>query len=577
MRTKKEDYPLSPVNPIESLHDMLVQSTERFRNQLALEDLNPTPMPRLSYGELYDQVLKFGAALQNMGLRERDHIAVISENRVQWGITYLAATIFNYVVVPIDSKLKENEIITILHASDAKAAVFSEPFRDMFVEFRSSVTDLNFLIDMDLADQGNGVFSMTTMLCSEIAEKAKEKIPKVDPEEVSVIVFTSGSMGNAKGVMLSQSNICTNIMDMRKMVQLFPGDRFLSVLPIHHTYECTCGLLCPLSAGCSVRYARSLKSVVEDMKRVRPTMLLGVPLLYEKMYRRITAGIKEKKMAAALIPTLRSLSGFLESFGIEEVRRRIFAEIHEKFGGAIRLFIAGGAAVDPKIARGLRSFGFAFLQGYGLTETSPILAVNRPRHFKDEAAGLPLPSVELQIVDKDEHGRGEIIAKAPSVMLGYYKNEKATREVLKEGWFHTGDIGFLDPDGFLHISGRKKNVIVARNGENVYPEELEEKILKVPFVLESVVFSGKNRDGDEEIRAVIVPNAEKFIEYAQAENRELTGQLVEKIIQDEIRKLNQTLPGHQVIRKVEIQEREFEKTTTQKIKRYLLHQEDSTH
>lgn len=577
MKATKEGYPLYPVHPIESFHDMLLQSTERYRQQPAVEDLHPTPIPRLTYGQLYDHVVKMGAALQNLGLRERDHIAVVSENRVQWGLTYLAATIFNYVVVPIDSKLKENEIITILHASDAKAAVFSESFRDMFSEFRSSVTGLNCLIDMDLADQRQGIFSMTGLLSGEDPEKAKEKIPKGNPEEVSVIVFTSGSMGKTKGVMLSQKNICTNIMDMRKMVQLIPGDRFLSVLPIHHTYECTCGFLCPLSSGSSVHYARSLKTVVEDMKRVRPTLLLAVPLLYEKMYRRIAAGIKEKKFASALIPTLRSVSGLLETLGMKDTRRRIFAEIHAKFGGAIRLFIAGGAAVDRKTARGLRSFGFSFIQGYGLTETSPILAVNRPLNFKDEAAGLPMPSVQLKIVDPDRHGRGEIAAKAPSVMLGYYKNEKATREAIQDGWFHTGDIGFLDPDGFLHISGRKKNVIVGRNGENVYPEELEEKILKIPFVLETVVFGEKNRQGDEEIGAVIVPNAEKFIEYSQTENRELTGRLVEKIIHEEIRKLNRTLPGHKVIRRIEIQEREFEKTTTQKIKRYLLHQEDSTH
>ncbi len=577
MKALKADYPLSPVQPIASFEDMLRQSKDRFGSALALQDLSSRPVSRLSYDELLDGVLKFGASLQSLGLREREHIALISESRVQWGLAYLAATIFNYVVIPIDSKLKENEIVKILHASDARAAVFSESYRDMFAEFRSSIPEMHCLIDMDLEEQSNGILSMTELLRKAPAEIPAERLPKVQTEEVSVIVFTSGSMGNAKGVMLSQKNICTNIMDMRRMVQLFPTDRFLSVLPIHHTYECTCGLLCPLSAGCSIHYARSLKTVVEDMKRVRPTMLLGVPLLYEKMFRRITAGIREKKMTAALVPTLRSLSGFLETLGIEEVRRRIFSEIHEKFGGSIRLFIAGGAAVDPKTARGLRSFGFSFLQGYGLTETSPILAVNRPRRFKDEAAGLPLPSLEVRIADPDEHGRGEIVARGPSVMLGYYKNERATREVLRDGWFYTGDIGFLDTDGFLHISGRKKNVIVARNGENVYPEELEEKILKIPFVLESVVLGSRSREGDEEIQAVVVPNAEKFIEYSREENCELNKALVEKVIMEEIRKLNRTLPGHQVIRKVEIREQEFEKTTTQKIKRYLLHQEDSTH
>lgn len=576
MKTTNETYPLHQVSFIDSFHDILKQSVDRYQNKLALEDLNPTPIPRLSYLELYEHVIKFGAALQHVGLKERDHIAVIGENRVQWAIIYLAATIFNYVIVPIDSKLKENDIVTILHASDSKAAVFSESYRDMFMGFRHTVKGLKYLIDMDLRSKENGILSMMELLGKEHAKSSKAKTPTVNPDDVSVIVFTSGSMGNAKGVMLSQRSICTNLMAMRKMVEIFPEDRFLSVLPIHHTYECTCGFLCPLSAGASAHYARSLKTVVEDMQKVRPTLLLGVPLLYDKMYRRITAGIREKKIAAALVPTLKSVSGLLETLGLREARRKIFEEIHEKFGGAIRLFIAGGAAVDPMTAEGLRSFGFTFLQGYGLTETSPILTVNRPRNFKDEAAGLPLPTVELKIVDQDEHGRGEIIARGPTIMKGYYKNDKATSDVVKDGWFYTGDIGYIDHAGFLHISGRKKNVIVARNGENVYPEELEEKIMKIPFVLECVVYGFKNKEGDEEVGAIIVPNAERFIEYSQHERAELSSQLIEKVLNDEIRKLNETLPGHQVIRRVKIQEGEFEKTTSLKIRRHLVHPEDST-
>jgi long-chain acyl-CoA synthetase len=574
MKTTNEDYPLHQVSFIDSFHSMLKQSVERHGDKLALEDLNPTPIPRLSYVQLHEYVLKFGAALRHLGLKERDHIAVISENRVQWGIAYLAATVFNYVVVPIDSKLKENEIVTILHASDSKAAVFSESYRDMFVEFRHSVKALKYLIDMDLQEKGNGILSMMELLGKQHADSPKVKISPVNPDDVSVIVFTSGSMGNAKGVMLSQRSICVNLMDMRKMVEILPEDRFLSVLPIHHTYECTCGFLCPLSAGASAHYARSLKTVVEDMQRVHPTLLLGVPLLYDKMYRRITAGIEEKKLTAALVPTLKSVSNLLETFGMKAMRRKIFEEIHDKFGGSIRLFIAGGAAVDPKTAEGLRSFGFTFLQGYGLTETSPILAVNRTRNFKDEAAGLPLPSIQLKIVDRDEHGRGEIVASGPTMMKGYYRNDKATCEVLKDGWFYTGDIGHIDNDGFLHISGRKKNVIIARNGENVYPEELEEKITKIPFVLECVVYGFKNNAGDEGVGAIIVPNAEKFIEYSQHKHEELSSHLIARILNDEIRKLNETLHGHQVIRRVRIQEGEFEKTTTQKIKRYLVQPED---
>lgn len=576
MKTINRDYPYYDVEPISTLGEMLTRSVEKYPNKLALEDLNPTPIPRVTYRELYDHVLAFGTALRRLGLKERDHVAFIGENRVQWGITHLACVTSNMVAVPIDKNLKENDIVNILHVSDAKAAVFSEPFRDMFIEFKHSVKAIKYLIDMDLPVKQDGVHSMTELMSKARREERHPRFAVTNPDNVAVIVFTSGSMGHAKGVMMSQRNLCTNLMDMRRMIYLGPEDRFLSVLPMHHTYEGTCGFLCPLYAGASVHYARSLKTVLEDMQRARPTIFLGVPLMYDKMYRRIRVAIEERKLTKALVPPLKTIAGWLEALGAEGVRKKIFAEIHQTFGGAIRLFIAGGAAPDPQVMKGMRSFGFTILQGYGLTETSPILTVNREFNFKDEAAGLPLPSVEIKIANPDVHGHGEIIARGPSIMLGYYKNEAATREVLRDGWFYTGDIGYFDRDGFLHINGRKKNVIVARNGENVYPEELEEKVNKIPFVLESVIYGAKDEKNDEEIRVMVVPNAEAFIEHAQKHNVEVTTELIEKIIVEEIRKLNTQLLGHQQIKKVRIREKEFEKTTTQKIKRYLIKQEDST-
>ncbi|MER3525101.1 MAG: long-chain fatty acid--CoA ligase [Ignavibacteria bacterium] len=577
MKTIKNNYPYYDVEPISTLAEMLTKSVEKYPNKLALEDLNPTPIARVTYRELYDHVLMFGSAMKSLGLKERDHIAFIGENRVQWAITHLACVTFNFVAVPIDKNLEENDIVNILHVSDAKAAVFSESFRDMFIEFKHAVKALKYLIDMDLPKKQGGVHSMTEMIEEARRAVRHPQFTRTNPDDVAVIVFTSGSMDRAKGVMMSQSNLCTNLMDMRRMIRLGPDDRFLSVLPMHHTYEGTCGFLCPLYAGASVHYARSLKTVLEDMQRARPTIFLGVPLMYDKMYRRIMAAIEEKKIAKTLLPSLKAVAGWLETLGAESIRKKIFAEIHETFGGAIRLFIAGGAAPDPHVMKGMRSFGFKILQGYGLTETSPILTVNREFTFKDEAAGLPLPSVEIRIANPDAKGHGEIIARGPSIMLGYYKNEAATREVLKDGWFFTGDLGYFDEDGFLHIHGRKKNVIVARNGENVYPEELEDKVNKIPFVLESVVFGAKNEKNDEEIHVMIVPNAEAFIAYAQKHHVEVTTELIEHMLNDEIRKLNAELLGHQQIKKVIVREKEFEKTTTQKIKRYLIQQEDSMH
>ena len=576
MKPLDEEYPLFPVPHIDSFRDMLRGSSERHGAKLALEDLNETPIRSASYRELADLVVRFGRALRRIGLEERDHVAVVAENRVQWAIAYLAATTFNFVVIPIDKSLKQNEIVTILHASDAKAIVYSEGMRDAVLTLAPSVKGLRVFVDMDLPERDGRAHSMTELIAAE-PDGGASGFPAVDPGAVSVIVFTSGAMGRAKGVMLSQRNIVSNLMAMTSMVELLPSDRFLSVLPIHHTYECTCGFLCPLTAGSSVHFARSLKTVVEDLQKVRATILLAVPLLYDKMFRRIQAGIAEKRLASLLVKPMAGVASAAETVGIEGLRRRMFATIHEKLGGEIRILIVGGAAPNPEISQGMRSFGFTLLQGYGLTETSPIVALNRLRKFRDDAAGLPLPNVEVRIADPDEEGRGEIVVRGPSVMLGYYKNEEATRQVLREGWFYTGDYGFVAPDGFLHVSGRKKNVIVAANGKNVFPEELEDQVNALPFVLESVVYGVRGPTGDEEICVMVVPNAETIYEHAEKTGLEITREWIEDVVGKGIRDLNRHLPLHKQIRRVRIKEGEFEKTTTQKIKRYLIHQEDTTH
>jgi len=398
-----------------------------------------------------------------------------------------------------------------------------------------------------------------------------DDLPKLNPEEMAEIIFTSGSLGRAKGVMLSQRNLAANLMAMTKLINIRDDDRFLMVLPIHHTYACTCGFLCPLFAGGSVHYARSLKTVVEDLQQVHATILLGVPLLYEKMFKRIHKSIEEKKLLATLIGPLIKATDFVEKAGWKSFKRQVFKEIHVKFGGSIRLFIAGGAAPDPLVAKGLREFGFSFVQGYGLTETAPILTLNQLDNFKDNAAGIPLPGVSIQIHDPDQFGVGEIWAKGPNVMLGYYKNPTQTKEVFENGWFKTGDIGKIDEDGFLHISGRKKNVIISKSGENVYPEELEDLLNRSPYVLECLVYGERDKKLGEIIAVQVVVDAEAFIEISETKKIEITPELINKIIADEIAKVNGQTAQFKQIKKFYIRDREFEKTTTQKVKRFLVH------
>jgi long-chain acyl-CoA synthetase len=568
----KSPIRLFEVHHIDSIQDMLIKSADLYKDKLAMEDLTTYPISKLSYKELLDQVLRFGKGLENLGIKPGTHISLIGENRVQWGIAYLTAMTFNHVIVPIDKNLSVNEILNIIHESDSEVIIFSETFASMLKESKSVFKNLKHFISMDLLSENEWVISMPQLIKESLPAHISE-LPKVDPDETAEIIFTSGSLGRAKGVMLSQKNIASNLMAMTKMIQITKDDRFLSVLPIHHTYECTCGFLCPLFSGASVHYARSLKTVSEDMQKAKPTVFLGVPLLYDKLFKRVMKNIQEDKIKSKIVPPLIKLSSLAEKVGWKSLPKKIFKELHERFGGNVRLFFVGGAAPDPKVAKGLREFGFNFVQGYGLTETSPILTLNQIDNFKDDAAGIPLSGIEIKINNPTPDGVGEIFAKGPSIMLGYYKNEMLTNEVIEDGWFKTGDLGYIDKDGFLHISGRKKNVIIAKDGHNVFPEEIEDILHRSPYILEVLVIGEKDSKRDEVITAQIVTDAEAFIEYSNKNNVPITKERIYEIIDKEIKEVNKELPVHKQIRKFYIREKEFEKTTTQKIKRYLVSKE----
>jgi long-chain acyl-CoA synthetase len=563
-----KEYPRYVVPSITSIQDMLLRSAKVYGDKLALEDLADTPISNVSFKQLHDYMIRFGKALFEIGIKERDHIAVISENRVQWSMTYFTSMCFNMVIIPIDKNLNHNEILNIIHESEATAIVFSDGYEALMKEKRDSLLNLKYYINMDSKEHKHGILSMTKMIEKQSA--AIERLPFVNPDVMTEIIFTSGSLGRAKGVMLTQKNIASNLMAMTSMIKIVPEDRFLSVLPIHHKYECTCGLLCPLYAGASAHYARSLKTVVDDLQKVKATILLGVPLLYDKMFKKIYKGIQEDKLKSVIVPPLISLTNIFESFGWKSSKRLIFKELHHKFGGHIRLFIAGGAAPDPKVAKGLRELGFNFVQGYGLTETSPIVALNRLYSFKDNAAGLPLPGLEIKINNPNDVGIGEIYIKGDSVMLGYYKNQKLTDDAFDDGWFRTGDIGYFDEDGFLRINGRQKNVIISKSGENVFPEEIEDILNRNPFVQESMVYGEQDEKHTEIIAVQIVTDAEAFIEYSEKNKVKITPELVNDIISEAVKETNKELPAFKQIRKFYVRDSEFEKTTTQKIKRYLV-------
>jgi long-chain acyl-CoA synthetase len=552
---------------IKSIQELLLNSEAKYSSKLALEDLSETPINNVTYNELLENVMRFGSALKKLGIEERAHIAIIGENRVQWAISYFTCMVFNFVAVPIDRNLTNNEIFNIIHESDSIAIIFSSNYSEIFDESHSFLKRLEHFISMDEVKHDSQILNMKKMI-RECEKIEKRDLPKIDPDELAEIIFTSGSLGRAKGVMLSQGNLAANIVAMTGMLHMYPEDRFLSVLPMHHSYECTCGMLTPIFSGSSVHYARNLKTIVDDLQNVKATMLLAVPLLFDKMYKKIAKSISEDKVKSKLVPKLVGLSNLVEKVGVKGIKKKLFGELHQKFGGSIRIFIAGGAAPDPEVAEGLRGFGFGFLQGYGLTETSPILALNQLENFKDHAAGLPMPNAEIKIDSPDENGVGEIFARGTSIMLGYYKNEIATEETFQNGWFKTGDLGYFDKDGFLIIAGRKKNVIISKSGKNVFPEEIEDILNRSPFILESIVFGKENDKQDVIIAAKIVPDAEAFIDLAERDNLSINDELMRDVLGKEIEKVNKQLPSYKKVVKFDIRETEFEKTTTQKIKRY---------
>jgi long-chain acyl-CoA synthetase len=568
MSPNQNKLQLFEVPQIESVQDMLLRSVKVYTNKIALEDLTKYPISSATYSELLDYILKFGTSLQKLGLKPRDHIAVVGENRVQWAIAYLTAMMFDFVVVPVDKNLTHSDILNIIHESDSVALVFSGSLADLINAKKSVFGKIKFFINMDLENKENDFHSMMEMIKNESIAQPKQ--PKINVDEVAEIIYTSGSLGRAKGVMLSQKNLAANLMDMRKLVTIYPEDRFIGVLPIHHTYQCTCGLLCPLYSGASVHFARSLKTIPEDLQNSKPTVLLGAPLLYNKMYNKIMKTIQSKKSSSLLVPLMINLTDITQSIGWKNSKKLLFGKIHKTLGGSMRLLIAGGAAPDPKVSKFFREVGFTIIQGYGLTETSPILALNRLDNLKDAAAGLPLPGVDIMIDKPDKKNVGEIWAKGASMMLGYYKNPTATKDTFDNEWFKTGDLGYIDEDGFLFICGRKKNVIIANNGENVYPEEIEDILNRSQYVLECMVYGEEDEKHDERIAALIVPDTAAFIEYSAKNNVEINPELIDQLISEAVKEANRQLVGFKQIKKFYPHEHELEKTTTQKVKRHMV-------
>ncbi len=553
--------------------EMLKNTASKYGDKVAMRIFRNKRYEELTYAEVDENVDRLAAGLIKLGVSPEDRVSVLGENRPEWAIAYLAIHRAGAVGVPLDSLQKAPEFRHIMTDANVRCVVVSERFLPELLEAAEPMEGLT-IICMDGAN-GDGVLNMSDVMTDE----APEAWPRRTLEDLAVIIYTSGTTGQSKGVMLSHGNLGSDVAGGYAINIMGFEDTFLSVLPLHHTFECTGGFLIPIYSGATITYARSLKSrdIIEDIKNTKVTLMLGVPLLFEKMMQGI-----QRKLQQAPLPK-RALLGAL--FGIEkagsvvgmELGGTLFKSLREKAGmESLGLMIAGGAALAPHVADWFNRLGFALIQGYGLTETSPITNVSLPWDFDFASVGPPLPGCEINIVDEDEDGNGEILVRGPMVMMGYYKNEEATREVLSEdGWLRTGDAGFVNERGWLYITGRKKNVIVTPSGKNVYPEEVEHHINQSPYVLESLVI-GKPLPGStsEEVHAMVVPNYEYFDEVAAERETPFTTEEIQSVVRGEVESAIAGIADYKRPKRFEIRDEEFEKTSTKKIKRFLYKQKD---
>ena len=558
----KKNTPLYEVRKIHDLKDMLSQSISLYGDKtlFLIKEENGKPYKPISFNEYNDDVNAFGTALIDLGLKG-GRIAIIGRNRYEWYVSYMSAVNGVGVVVPLDKELPPSEIKNLITRSKVDAVIFSDEKKDDIEAIRQDLSSVKFYISMDLKEDSDNYLSFAKLL-----EKGRKLLDEgndefinaeIDPEVMNILLFTSGTTADAKAVMLSHKNICKNLEAMCSMLYIGPDDVFLSVLPLHHTYECTCGFLCQVYRGCTIAQCEGLRHIVNNLKESKATIMLTVPLMLESIHKKIYSPANLPKLKKGI-----KISNFLRKFGID-LRRKIFAKVHDTFGGNLRLLISGGAAIDPEIIKGIQDLGIHCVQGYGLTECAPILALNRDVYYKNESAGIPLPGTDVKIIDKDENGIGEIIGKGDNVMLGYYENEEATREAIVDGYFHTGDLGYIDKDGFVIITGRKKNVIVTSNGKNIFPEEIENLLGRSDYIIESVVY-GKNVGGDTTVVAEIFPDMDKL--KADFGN-DVPDDKVREIIGDVVKNVNHQLVSYKYIKEFSIRDTEFEKTSSRKIKR----------
>ena len=550
---------------VTDLKDMLNKTRELYGDKPGYKiKIGKGQYKTYTHNEIRDMINYLGTALISLGLKGK-RIGVIGENRYEWELAYLSVVCGVGIVVPMDKSLPANELEEVIERSEVEAIFYSKKYEEIIKKIKySEKNKLKHLISMDTDIHEEGIYSE-----KELIEKGKELLDsgnkeyinaKINPEEMRIMLFTSGTTSKSKVVALSHKNLISNVMDYASVVDVDSNDRILSFLPLHHVYECTVGMLVSLYVGAERAFCDGIRHIVENLNEYKITYAAFVPAIYELMYKNIWKMIEKK----GKVEETKQLMQEYKDKSMQE-KKEVFKEIHDMYGGCIKLFITGAAALDKEVIETFRNWGLNLCQAYGLTETSPIIGIETNEHHRVGSIGRPIPHVQARIDEADDDGVGELVVKGPNVMLGYYNNKKATDSVMEDGWFHTGDLARIDEDGYIFICGRKKSVIVLKNGKNIYPEEMEGLVNKIEGVKESFIFGKQQTDDKDNIKihVKIIFDKEIMKEAYKVENEED----IYKVLAEKIKEVNSVMPKYKAIRGIIVSDEPLIKTTTGKIKR----------
>ncbi len=559
--SKDKLYPEIYIDNFRELLDSIHKYSSK--NAFCFKNLKTNEIVKITYKQYIDDIIGLSTKFLSLGLSGK-RIAIISHNKYPWPVSYMAIQTGGMIVVPLDYQLPINEIELSLIRSNAEAVIFEEPFMDTFKKIRKNgKTNLKYYICMELEEDTDGFLSFQKLVDAgrKLVLDGNDEFSKVkiDSTKMSILLFTSGTTGQSKIVMLSQRNICSNVSAMTTLIKMRDDDNVLSFLPLHHTFECTATFLYCNYTGCTICYADSIKQIPKNLLEYDISGVVCVPALLEIVYRQVNRTIKSKGLTIPF-KILMGVSNFLRIFHID-IRRKAFKSIYDSLGHKLRLILYGAASVDKKVIKFFENIGIVIMGGYGLTETSPVISCENDKYRNPGSVGFPLFCEEVKINNPDKEGNGEILVKGPNVMLGYYENEEATKEILEDGWLHTGDLGRFDKKGFLYITGRIKDIIVLDNGKKVFPHEVESLLNNSDLITESFVYAKRENK-----------NLKLGVKLVYDENNEiLQGKTKDEIfamLSDEVKKVNNEIPKYKHIQYITITTTPLIKTTTQKIKRF---------